>query len=133
MNLNTNSPSNSREAEIRTYAQNGQSLRESDSNREFDRLSGELNQRITQEMEDFMSSVSSHIQRAVDEAISDQILPQIQATLRSGHGRMLERRWEVGKYLEIFGKRVTSKRIIQHYNKLQMNWPDYYFPKFSLE
>ena len=42
-----------------------------------------------------MSSVSSQIQRAINEAINDQILPQIQATLRSGQGRMPERRWEV--------------------------------------
>ena len=42
-----------------------------------------------------MSSVSFHIQRAINEAISDQIFPQIQATLRSGQGRVPERRWEV--------------------------------------
>ena len=46
-------------------------------------------------MGDFMSSVSVQIQRAINEAISDQILPQIQATLRSGQGLMPERRWEV--------------------------------------
>ena len=45
---NTNSHSSSRrEPEIRTYVQNGHSLREKDSNSEFIRLSGELNQRIT--------------------------------------------------------------------------------------
>ena len=32
--------------------------------------------------------------RAINEAISDQILPQIQATLKSGQGQVLERRWE---------------------------------------
>ena len=41
-----------------------------------------------------MSTVSSHIQRAINEAKSDQILPQIQATLKSGQGHMPERRWE---------------------------------------
>ena len=81
MNQNTNSHSNSHEAVPRTYAQNGHSLRETDSSSEFNRLSGELSQRITQEMGDFMSTVSSQIQRALNEAISDQILPQIQATL----------------------------------------------------
>ena len=40
MNQNTNSHSNSHEAEIRTYAQNVHSLRETDSSSEFNRLSG---------------------------------------------------------------------------------------------
>ena len=35
-----------------------------------------------------MSTVSSQIQRAKNEAISYQILPQIQATLKSGQGHM---------------------------------------------
>ena len=42
-----------------------------------------------------MSTLSSEIQRAVNEATNEQILPQIQATLRSGQGRMPERRLEV--------------------------------------
>ena len=72
-----------------------QSLRETDSNSEFNRLTGELNQRITQGMGDLLSIVSSQIQKDINETISDQIWPQIQATLRSVQGRMLERRWEV--------------------------------------
>ena len=95
MNQNTNSHSNSREAEVRTYDQNrNQSVREADSSSEFNRLSGELNQRITQELGDFLSTVSSQIQKAINEATSYQPLPQIQATLRSGQGQMPERRWE---------------------------------------
>ena len=49
INQNVQLHSNSREAEIRSYAQNGHSVRESDSNSEFNRLSGKLNQRISQE------------------------------------------------------------------------------------
>ena len=64
MNQNIKSHSNSREADLNNFAQNGQSLRETDSSSDFKRLSGELNQRITQEMGDFMSTVSSLIQRA---------------------------------------------------------------------
>ena len=64
-----------------SQSQNGQSSRDIDSGSEFSRLSGELNQRLTREMSDFMSIVSFKIQRAINEAISDQILPQIQATL----------------------------------------------------
>ena len=35
-----------------------------------------------------VSSVSSQIQRALSEAIKEQVLPQIQATLRSGQGKV---------------------------------------------
>ena len=87
LNQNVNSHLNSHEAEIRTYAQNGQSPRVADSGSEFNNLSDELNQKITKEMSDFMSTVSSQIQRAINEAISDQILPLIQATLKSSQGQ----------------------------------------------
>ena len=48
VNQNTNSHSNSREAEIMSCLQNDQSLRETDSNSEFNRLSEKLNQKMTQ-------------------------------------------------------------------------------------
>ena len=83
----------SHEAEIRTYAQSGQSSRDADSGNEFNRLPGELNQKFTGAMSDFMSTESSQVQRAINEAISDQILPQIQATLIAGQGHVPERRW----------------------------------------
>ena len=94
LNQSTYSHLKSHEAEIRTYAQNGQSPRDADSGSDFNRLSGDLNQRTTREMSDFMSTMSSQIQRARNKAISDQILPQIQATLKSGQGHVPERRWE---------------------------------------
>ena len=42
-----------------------------------------------------MSSVSSEIQRAKREAINEHILPQIQASLRSGQGQVPHREWNV--------------------------------------
>ena len=42
-----------------------------------------------------MRRVSSQIRRAINEAINEQVLPQIQATLRSGQGQVPDRRWEV--------------------------------------
>ena len=42
-----------------------------------------------------MSSVSSQIERALSEAINGQVLPQIQATLKSGQGQLPSRGWEV--------------------------------------
>ena len=60
---NTNSHSNVGENEIRRFAGNDHDSREVDSSSEINRLSGVLNQRITQRMNDLMNSVSSQIQR----------------------------------------------------------------------
>ena len=48
------------------------------SNAEIDRLSSELNTRLSQEVDEMMSSVNTQIQRAISDVISNQILPQIQ-------------------------------------------------------
>ena len=56
---NGQSHTHAREAEIMSYAQNGHSATEVDSSSECIRLSGELKQRFSQEMGDFMRSVSS--------------------------------------------------------------------------
>ena len=47
LNQNSNFHLNPHEAEIRTYAQNGQSSRDADSASEFNRLSREVNQTFT--------------------------------------------------------------------------------------
>ena len=49
LNQNGNSHHNSHETVNRTFAQNGQSSREADSGSEFNRLSGVLNRRITED------------------------------------------------------------------------------------
>ena len=92
----------SREAEFGSCAQNNHSVREFDTDSEFNRLSGELNQRISQEMGDYMSSVSSQIRKAIKEAINDRILAQVQATLRSGQGQIPERIWEIPARKQLF-------------------------------
>ena len=74
VNHDVNSHSNSREDEIRGYAGNGQNSREVDSSCEINRLSGELNQRITQEMNDHRTSVSTQIQRAINGASRSKLL-----------------------------------------------------------
>ena len=66
-----------------------------DSNSETTSLSWELNQRITQERNDLLRSVSSQIQRAISEANNAQVLPQIQASLKSGQGQMPGKVWNV--------------------------------------
>ena len=71
LNQNSSSCPNSHEIEIKTYAQNGRSSREADSGSEFNRQSGEPNQRIAMKRSEFMSTVSSQIQRAINQAVSD--------------------------------------------------------------
>ena len=39
-------------------------------------------------------NVSTQIERAINEAINEKVLPQIQVTLRSGPGQVLNRRWK---------------------------------------
>ena len=68
-NHDLNSHSSSREYE-NINAGNGQNSRENDSCGEISRLSGELNQGITQEMNNLMSSVISQIQRAISGAFN---------------------------------------------------------------
>ena len=74
---NTNYYSNSGENEIRRFAGNSHSSGVIDSSSEINRLSGELNQRITQEMNGLLNSVSLQIQRAISLAINEQVLPDM--------------------------------------------------------
>ena len=112
INHDVNSHSNSREDEIKVYAGNGHKSGEVDSSSEINRSSGELNQRITQEMNDLMSNVCSQIQRAIHEAINEQILPQVQATLRSGQGQVPRRTWEVpGRRRECRSEEALNRKF----------------------
>ena len=109
-NYDSNSHSTSRENEIRDFAGNGQNSREADSNSEINRLSGDLNQRITQEMNDLMCSVSSQIQRVISEAINEQLLPQIQAPLRTRQGRKPRKGWNVAAERREYKSEETFNR-----------------------
>ena len=61
----------------------------------MNRLSGELNQRIIQEVNDLISSVRSQIQMTISEAINDHVLPQIQANLKSRQEQVPRMGWNV--------------------------------------
>ena len=65
------------------------------SSAEINRLSSELNFRISQEMDEMMNSVSVQIQRAISDAISTQILPQIQNVMMAGPGHGTRKGWNV--------------------------------------
>ena len=73
------------------YDQNSASI---DSQAEINKLSCELNSRISREMDEMMNSVSSQIQRAISDAIDNQVLPQIQNVVMAGSGQETRRGWE---------------------------------------
>ena len=64
------------------------------SQAEINRLSSELNSRISREINEMMSNVSYQIQRAINEAMSTQVLSQIQNVIIAGSGREIRRGWE---------------------------------------
>ena len=65
------------------------------SSAEINRLSSELNSRISREMDEMMNSVNVQIQRAISEAISTQVLPQIQNVIMAGSGHGTRKGWDV--------------------------------------
>ena len=73
------------------YDQNSASI---DSQAEINKLSSELNSRISREMDEMMNSVSSQIQRAISDAIHNQVLPQIRNVIMAGSGQETRRGWE---------------------------------------
>ena len=87
--------SNCRNDEPRTRADLGQNSAEANSLAEINRLSSELNSRISREMDEMMNNVGTQIQRAINEAINSQVLPQIQNVIMAGSGRETRRGWEV--------------------------------------
>ena len=62
---------------------------------EINRLSSELNSRISREMDEMMNSVSVQILRTINGAISNQVLPQIQNAIKDGSGQMTKNGWDV--------------------------------------
>ena len=86
--------SDHRNSNVRSSADCGQNSTDMNSQAEINRLSSELNSRISREMDEMMSNVSSQIQRAINEAINTQVLPQIQNVQMAGSGRETRRGWE---------------------------------------
>ena len=66
---------NSRGNRSSNSANHGHSAAGTDSSDEFNRILGELNLRISREMDEVMNSGSVQIQRANNDAISNQVLP----------------------------------------------------------
>ena len=65
------------------------------SSAEINRLSSELNSRISREMDEMMNSVNVQIQRAISDTISTQVLPQIQNVVMAGSGHVTRKGWDI--------------------------------------
>ena len=65
------------------------------SSAEINRLSSELNSRISREMDEMMNSVNVQIQRAISDAISTQVLHQIQNVIMAGSGHGTKKGWDL--------------------------------------
>ena len=86
---------NQRNVNSGTNAEYDQNSVTGNSSAEINRLSSELNSRISREMDEMMNSVSVQIQRAISNAISTQVLPQIQNAIMAGSGPGTRKGWGV--------------------------------------
>ena len=94
-NESESSNSNHRNSNVRTDAEYGQNSADMSSQAEINKLSRELNSRISREMDEMMNNVSSQILRAINDAINNQVLPQIQNVFMAGSGRVTRKGWDV--------------------------------------
>ena len=104
-----------RSSQVRSSADYGQNSADMNSQAEINKLSSELNSRISREMDEMMSSVSSQIQRAVNDAISNQILPQVQNAIMAGSGCETRRGWETSV------ERPEINSEVQHDSNVKTN------------
>ena len=94
-NENGNVDRNQRNDRSKTNTEYDQNSVTANSSAEINRLSSELNSRISREMDEMMNSVSVQIQRAISDAISTQVLPQIQNVIMAGSGHGTRKGWNV--------------------------------------
>ena len=87
--------SNHMNSNVRANIVNGQNSADVSSQAEINKLSSELNSRISREVDEMMNSVSVQIQRAINDAIINQVLPQIQNVILAGSGRVTRKGWDV--------------------------------------
>ena len=109
------------------YDQNSASI---DSQVGINKLSSELNSRISREMDEMMNSGSSQIQRAISDAINNQVLPQIQNVIMDGSGQETRRGWERSderpeSYSEVqYNAKAKTSLNSDHGDKTYRNEPD---------
>ena len=106
-------------------AESDQNSAIANSSAEINRLSSELNSRLSRELDEMMGSVNTQIQRAISDAISNQILPQIQTALSAGSGHLTHNRWNVPSERpefnleEAYGEKVKKNTRCEQRNGYQ--------------
>ena len=130
-NENANVSRNQRNDHSRTNTEFDQNSVTANSSAEINRLSSELNSRISREMDEMMNSVSVQIQRAINDAISTQVLPQIQNAIMAGSGRGTRKGWDAPSERPDLNSEVqrnlsvkSNSRNEQDEDQLNNDYPD---------
>ena len=130
-NENGNVGRNQRNANSRTNTEYDRNSVTANSSAEINRLSSELNSRISREMDEMMNSVSVQIQRAISDAIRTQVLPQIQNVMMAGSGHGTRKGWDVPSERPELNSEVqrnlnakNNLRNEQDENQLDNDYPD---------
>ena len=130
-NENANVSRNQRNDHSRTNTEYDQNSDTASSSAEINRLSSELNSRISREMDEMMNSVSVQIQRAINDAISTQVLPPIQNAIMAGSGHGTGKGWDVPSERPELNSEVqrnlnakNNSRNEQDENQLNNDYPD---------
>ena len=122
--------------DLGAIADYGQNSTSGNSSAEINRLSSELNSRLSRELDEMMGSVNTQIQRAISDAKGNQILPQIQTALNAGSEYLTQNRWNVPSecpeinpeetYGEKTKKNTRCEQRIDYQNGSQPNLRAYY-------
>ena len=118
-NENGNVGRNQRNDHSRTNTEYDQNSVTANSSAEINRLSSELNSRISREMDEMMNSVSVQIQRAISDAISTQVLPQIQNVIMAGSRKGTRNQKRMGRSVRETGTKFRSSAKLKCKNQLK--------------
>ena len=122
---------NQRNVNSGTNAECDQNSVTGNSSAEINKLSSELNSRISRGMDEMMNSVSVQIQRAISNAISTQVLPQIQNAIMAGAGHGTRKGWDAPserpELIPEVQRNLNAKNSLrneQDENQLNNDYPD---------
>ena len=133
-NENGNVGRNQRNNYSRTNTEYDQNSVTANSSAEINRLSSELNSRISREMDEMMNSVSVQIQRAISDAISTQVHPQIQNVMMAGSGHGARKAWDVPSERPELNSEVQRNLNVKNNSRNEQdgNQSDNDFPRLNV-
>ena len=130
-NENGNVDRNQRKNHSRANTEYDHNSVTANSSAEINKLSSELNSRISREMDEMMNSVSVQIQRAISDAISTQVLPPIQNVIMAGSRHGTRKGWDVPaerpELISEVQRKLNAKNNLrdeQDENQLNNDFPD---------